>query len=91
MASYSDTASAILTLLNNIDELIVISNDRQGAREVMNAITIYANNKGYPIPEQKIEDFLSILIDSRPYVLSSVIQSIASDVLNSERKQKKTS
>ena len=40
----SETTSTLITLLHNIDELIVISNQRKEASEAMRALTIYANN-----------------------------------------------
>jgi len=77
----SPTAKSLLVLLNNIDELIVLSNNRQDAREVMNAFTIYAQAKNYPIPFEKIDNFHSMLIDGRPNTLSFIVKDIAGDIL----------
>ena len=53
----SETATSIITLLNNINELIVKSSDRKSAEEVMRAIKVYAKGKTYTIPEEKINNF----------------------------------
>jgi len=73
--------TSIITLLNNINDLIVISNKRKEASDVMRALTIYAHSIGYKIPDSKIENFHAILLDSRPVTLSYVIRNIASDIL----------
>lgn len=78
----SPTAMSIITLLNNINDLIVISNKRKEASDVMRALKIYANNLNYPIPEEKIRNFQLILLDSRPITLSYVISDIAAEVLD---------
>jgi hypothetical protein len=75
--------SSIITLLNNINDLIVISNKRKEASDVMRALTIYAHNIGYKIPDDKINNFHAILLDSRPVTLSYVIRNIANDILSS--------
>lgn len=73
--------TSIITLLNNINDLIVVSNKRKEAADVMRALTIYAHNIGYKIPDDKISNFHSILLDSRPMTLSYVLRSIVSDIL----------
>lgn len=78
----SSEIASIITLLNNINDLIVISNKRKEASDVMKALTIYAHNIGYKIPDDKIENFHAILLDSRPITLSYVIRNIASDILS---------
>jgi len=83
----SSIASSILALLNNIDELIVKSNNRQDAKEVMRAMTIYAASKNYSLPNEKIENFYAILLDGRPMTLSFIIKDIARDIVMSERKK----
>jgi hypothetical protein len=80
--------ASIITLLNNINDLIVISNKRKEAADVMKALTIYAHNIGYRIPEDKINNFHSILLDSRPMTLSYVLRNIASDILTAQKGQK---
>ena len=74
-------AARIITLLNNAEELIVRSNNRQGAKDVVRAMVIYANGKSFPIPDEKIDTFYAVLIDSRPYTLSAILKDIATDVL----------
>lgn len=89
MPYISDNASSILAILNNINELIVQSSDRQSASEVMRALTVYADSKHIKVPEEKISNFHTILIDARPYTLTSLIKSIAEDIVLSDRKGKK--
>ena len=86
MPQLSPTAKSILTLLNNVNDLIVESSDRTSARQAMQAIQIFARNKNFPIPIDKIQNFLEVLIDSRPYTLTSLIMDIASDVVSIDRK-----
>ena len=81
----SETAISLLTLLNNIEELIVKSNKRQDAKDVMRAFRIYAKDHNFSLPDEKIDSFNSVLLDSRPYTLSSIIHDIASDVINFDR------
>ena len=88
MPKLSSTASAILTILNNINELIVLSSDRQKAKEVMHALTVYADNKRFSLPSDKIESFYAILIDSRPYTLTSLIKDIAEDIVTADTQRK---
>ena len=85
----SDNASSILTLLNNINELIVKSSDRQSASEVMRALVVYADTKHFSVSKEKIENFYKILLDSKPYTLTSLIKSIAEDVMIEDSKNKK--
>jgi hypothetical protein len=82
----SPVAKSLLTLLNNIDELIVRSHNRKDAREVMRALTVYANSKNYEIPDSKIEDFYAILLDGRPQTLSFIIKDIAGDIIKTGMK-----
>jgi hypothetical protein len=89
MRHISDTAKSIITLLNNIDELIVKSSDRKNAQQVMNALTVYAKGKNFPVPEDKINNFAAVLIDARPYTLTMIIKDIAESVLLSDAKGKK--
>jgi len=83
----SPVATSILTLLNNIDELIVQSNDRQNARDVMTALTVYANSKNYPLPNGKIDNFHAVLLDARPQTISFIVKDIASDVIKNSRRK----
>ena len=79
----SSTARSLLTLLNNIDELIVISNNRTSAKEVMKAFVLYANSKNFPIPRDKVANFYAILLDGQPRTLSFVVKGIATDIIRS--------
>lgn len=72
---------SIIALLNNINDLIVVSNKRKEASDVMKALKIYANNVNYPIPEDKISNFHAVLLDSRPITLSYILREISMDVL----------
>lgn len=87
MPNLSPTAISIITLLNNINDLIVSSNDRENARDVMRATKVYADNKNLPLPQDKVEDFYAVLIDSRPYTLSALIQDIASEIIVADYKK----
>lgn len=98
MFNISDVATSILTLLNNINELIVKSSDRKNAEDVMRALRVYAKSKKFPVPEDKIDNFFAILIDARPYTLTMLIKDIADDVImfgskkdNTDKKPKKPS
>ena len=88
MYKLSDTASSILTLLNNVNELIVQSSDRKNAREVMKAIRAYAKGKNFNLSQDKIDNFGAILLDARPYTLTMLIKDIADDVIALDSKGK---
>ena len=87
MYHISETARSILTLLNNANELIVQSSDRSDAKDVMRAINVYAKSKSYPIPQDKIDNFYSVLLDARPFTLTSIIKDIAEDVIMIDKKR----
>jgi len=89
MPKISETATFILTLLNNIDELVVKSFDKRSALEVMQALRIYAKNKDFPLNEERIDNFEAVLLDARPYTISMIIKDIADDVMTAEMKNKK--
>jgi len=98
MSNLSDVATSILTLLNNINELIVKSSDRKNAEDVMRALRVYAKSKNFPVSQDKIDNFFAILIDARPYTLTMLIKDIADDVIiaglkkdNTGKKPKKLS
>ena len=80
----SQTAKSLITILNNVNELVSKSNSRSEARDVMKAMRIYAQNKNYPIPDSKIEDFLSILLDSRPITVTYLLRDIATEIAMSD-------
>lgn len=81
----SPTAATLITLLNNINDLIVVSNKRKEASDVMRALCIYAQNLNYQIPDEKIDNFQAVLLDSRPITLSYIIHDIASDIVASKK------
>lgn len=84
MPKLSQTATSILTLLNNVNDLIVQSQNREDARDVIHALNVYAENKNFTLPKDKIDSFLAVLIDSRPYTLSSLLQDIARDIVTTD-------
>jgi len=88
MPKSSETATSILAILNNINDLIVESSDRQNAKEVMKALIVYAKNKNTPLPKDKIDNFYAVLLDAKPYTLTSLIKDIASDVITADRSRK---
>lgn len=82
-------ATSIITLLNNVNDLVVMSNKRKEARDVMDAIKIYAKNSKFILSEaakQKISHFDSVLLDSRPITITYLIQDIAQEILKGEIK-----
>lgn len=88
MSKLSDTATSLITILNNINELVVQSSDRQNAADVMRAFRVYANNKHFKIPEDKVDNYLSVLLDARPYTLTCIVKDIALDVIEADHKKK---
>ena len=88
MPELSSTATSIITLLNNINDLIVQSSKREEARDVMKALRVYAKNMKFAVPENKIDNFLEVLLDSKPYTLTSIVKDIALDVVIADRKRK---
>jgi hypothetical protein len=85
MAYLSSTARSLLSILNNINDLIVLSNNRQDSKDVMRALVVYAKNKNFDIPQDKIDSFYSILLDSRPITLSHLIMDIAQDIAHTDK------
>lgn len=81
MPHLSETATSILVLLNNINDLIMKSNDRTSAKEEMKALSIFGEEKGFPLPQDKIDNFQLRLLDSKPFTLNSMILDIAEDVI----------
>lgn len=81
MPHLSETATSILVLLNNINDLIMKSNDRTSAKEEMKALSIFGKEKGFPLPQDKIDNFQLRLLDSKPFTLNSMILDIAEDVI----------
>jgi len=87
MPRFSPITLSILTLLNNIDELIEQSANRQEAQDVMRALRVYADNKDFDLPEEKIDNFYAILLDSRRHTISYLLQDIAADVMANDKKR----
>ena len=87
MPKLSQTAISILTLLNNINDLILQSQDRENARDVMRALNVYASSKDFPLPQDKVDNFYAVLIDSRIYTLSSLLKDMAMDVTIADYKK----
>ena len=90
MPKLSDTASSILTLLNNANELIVKSSDRQGARDVMKALDVYAKSKRFILPEDLMKNWFAVLLDARPYTLTMIVKDIAENVIKIDGKNRHT-
>jgi len=82
----SQTAMSILTLLNNINDLIVKSNQRKEADDVMRAIELYAKNKNFKFPNDKADAFRAILLDARPNTITNLIFNMANDVMTTDEK-----
>jgi len=80
------TVISTLTILNNINDLIVESSNREEAKDVMRAMVVYARSQQVTLPLNKINDFYVILLDSKPYTLTSLIMDIAQDVMALNRK-----
>lgn len=80
----SSTTKSVLTLINNAHDLIVVSQKRKEAGEVIRALRTYAKDKNYPLPEEKLDNFLSVLIDSRPNTLSYLLTDIAKTVVEKQ-------
>jgi len=87
MPEYSETALSIFTLLNNIDELIVRSSNRKEAQEVMRALKVFADKNRFELPQDKIDNFHTILLDSKPATISYLLRSIAQDVATFDREK----
>lgn len=80
----TQTTKQILTLLNNAHELIVFSSKRKEAKEVIHALKAFAKEKNYPLPDEKINNFLVNLLDSRSNTLSYLLTDIAKHVAKNQ-------
>jgi ABC-type uncharacterized transport system substrate-binding protein len=80
----SQTTRSVLTLINNAHDLIVYSNKRKEAKDVVRALKAFARDKNYSLPEQKIDNFLSVLLDSRPNTLSYLLTDIAKTIVDKQ-------
>jgi len=91
MPKLSETATSILTLLNNANELIVKSSDRKNAAGVMRALRAYAKGKKFLLRQDLLDNFFAVLLDARPYTLTMLIKDIADDVILIDAKNKRKS
>ena len=93
MNNISSSGKTILALLNNVGDLVAISNDRKSAEEVMKASVIYAKSQGISLPEDKINTFFARLYDARPQDIRTMSLDIGKAIMNKEieklRKMKK--
>ena len=85
MPHLSKIPTFIILMLNNINELIVKSSDRSSAKDVMRSIVVYAKENNFALPEEKIDNFYAVLLDCKPYTLSSIVKDIAKDVLKNSK------
>lgn len=76
----SPVAKSILTLLNNANDLIVVSNRRKDARDVIFAMKALAKEKSFELPSEKIDNLIYNLIDCRENTLSALILDIAQEI-----------
>lgn len=83
----SHTAKSIIAILNNVNELVTLSSNREDAKDVIKAMRIYANDLNYPIPEEKLDDFVSVLLDSRPITVTYLLRDIAFDIAQKDLKK----
>lgn len=84
MAKLSSTATAIITLLNNINELL-FHHRRAEAVDVMRALKVYAINRNFTISEEKVENFYSVIHDARSDTLVSLLLDISQEVLHNDK------
>ena len=82
----NEKAKSVIVLLNNASDLIYVSNDRKNASGVVRAAAIFAKSNGVFIDEWQLENFQSVLYDSRPESLKSILQNIAGEVARKNRK-----
>lgn len=80
------SVKSVIVLLNNIEELVSISNARKEALDAIRALKVYARNKNIVIPEDKIDQYISVIWDSRPNTLSLILKDITIDVINLNKK-----
>jgi hypothetical protein len=81
MKEPTPTQRTVLTFLNNADELITMCQKRKEARDVIRSLQAYAASKNYSLPDEKINNFLEVLLDARPQTLSYLLTDIAQDVV----------
>lgn len=83
----SKVAKSLVVLLNNINELVVVSSNRTEAVDVMKALRVYAKEKGFDLPQDKIDNFMETILDSRPNTIQFLLQDIADDVIKMDGKR----
>ncbi len=86
----SKTAKSLIVLLNNANELISVSNRRKEAVDVVKALCIYAKSKNFPLPDEKIEMFNDVVLDSRTNTIAYLLQEIAKDIALTDRQRDKS-
>ena len=79
------SVSTIIVLLNNIEELVTQSNDRNAAIDAMKALKIYAKQQRVNVPEEKIDQYLSVVWDSRPITLAAIVKDIVNEVVKTNK------
>lgn len=79
------SVKSIIVLLNNVDELVTKSNSRKEAVDAMKALKIYAKSKQLNVPEQKIDQYISVVWDSWPQTLSAIVRDIAYEVVKTNK------
>ena len=80
----SQTTKSVLTLINNAHDLIVVSNKRTAAKEVMRALRAFARDKNYPLPEEKLDNFFAVLLDCRANTLSYLLTDLAQTIVEEQ-------
>lgn len=81
------SVESVIVLLNNIEEMVRISNMRREAVDAMKALKIYARQKHIEIPTNKIDQYIDVVYDSRPETLSNIVREIVSQVVQDNRKE----
>ena len=87
----SPIASSLIVLLNNVNDLVAISNRRSEAQDVMRALKIYAENANFILPDktkEKIDHFIAAILDSRPITVTYLVRDIAQDIVKTELGEK---
>ena len=81
-----ENIESVMVLLNNIEEMVTISNMRKEAIDAMTALGVYAKAKHINVPERRIALYISVVYDSRPETLSHIVREIASEIVNQNRR-----
>ncbi|MFA5313367.1 MAG: hypothetical protein WC375_08665 [Methanomassiliicoccales archaeon] len=86
----SPVATSLVVLLNNITDLCVKSQNRQMARDAMQALSVYAKHKAFRLPPDKVQNFYDVLLDSRPLTLAYLLRDLAADVVQIDASSRKS-